>query len=240
MPPPQGVPEDRGDEILSALRARIASLEIAPATDLRAAAPSVKRTARSLKYPEPLEFCRGERTGPTLDVQVSEGARERALLLADTFLRAAAALGWTVRASSRVETAPENGGLKSPRSGHLLVEGESIPFRIEERLKSEPREPTPQEARARAARIPLSRAAENLEAHRSAAAHPSGNRLLESPKDVVRPPRDGASRISSGKSCSASWSMPLRSRPTAPSESAKNAQSRKKSAGAKCSKPNGK
>jgi hypothetical protein len=85
VPPPQGVPEDSGDEILAALRARIACLEIAPATDLRAAAPSVKRTARSLKYPEPLDFCRGERIGPILDVRVSEGMRERALLLADTF-----------------------------------------------------------------------------------------------------------------------------------------------------------
>ena len=145
VPPPQGVPEDPGDEILSALRARIASLEITPATDLRAAAPSVKRTARSLKYPEPLEFCRGERSGPTLDVQVSEGARERTLLLADAFLRAAAELGWTVVPPAASKTAPENQAIKTPATGHLSVEGESIPFRIEERLKSEPREPTPQE-----------------------------------------------------------------------------------------------
>jgi hypothetical protein len=74
VPPPEESP-DPVDAILPALRARIASLEIAPATDLRAAAPSVKRTARSLKYPGPLEFCRGERSGPTLDIAVSAGAR---------------------------------------------------------------------------------------------------------------------------------------------------------------------
>jgi hypothetical protein len=145
VPPPQGAPEDSGDEILAALRARIASVEIAPATDLGAAAPSVKRTARSLKYPEPLDFCRGERSGPILEVAVSEGTRERALLLADTFLRSAAELGWTFEAPAASKPAPENQAIKAPATGHLSVEGESIPFRIEERLKSEPREPTPQE-----------------------------------------------------------------------------------------------
>ncbi|MGB9330076.1 MAG: hypothetical protein WCB10_04845 [Steroidobacteraceae bacterium] len=145
LPPPQGVPEEPGDEILSALRARIVSLEIAPATDLRAALPSVKRTARSLKYPEPLDFCRGERSGPTLEVAVSEGTRERAHLLADTFLRAASELGWTFVPPAASKTGPATEAVKTPALGHLVVEGEAIAFRIEERLKSEPRDPTPQE-----------------------------------------------------------------------------------------------
>ena len=145
MPPPENPPEDSGDEILSALRARIANLEFAPATDLRAAAPSVKRTARSLKYPEPLDFCRGERSGPTLDVQVSDAARERALLLADTFLRATTALGWTFAAPAEAKANPKADPPGGPVHGHLVVEGEPIGFRIEERMKNEPREPTPQE-----------------------------------------------------------------------------------------------
>jgi hypothetical protein len=117
VPPPQGVPEDSGDEILSALRARIASLEIARTTDLPAALPSVKRTARQLKYPGPLEFCRGERSGPTLDVAVSEGMRERALLLADAFLRGAVELGWTFAppAASKTGASPQDWAGRCPK-----------------------------------------------------------------------------------------------------------------------------
>jgi hypothetical protein len=60
VPPPEESSENRGDASLTALRGRIESLEITPTTDVRAALPAVKRTARRLKYQELQEFDRGE------------------------------------------------------------------------------------------------------------------------------------------------------------------------------------
>jgi hypothetical protein len=114
-------------------------------TQIRAAFPSGKHTARALKYREPLDFCRDGPIGPTLEVDVSAESRECALPLADTFLRAAAALDWAFGAPPPSKAGSGADPAKSPAIGRLSVEGEFIPFRIEERMKGEPCEPTPQE-----------------------------------------------------------------------------------------------
>ena len=88
---------------------------------------------------------------------MTDEALERALLLADSVLRAASALGWEFgdpRALRRKQGLPVEeerkqdrcvGGDKKkpePPHGRLLVEGEQVAIRIEERLREERIEPT--------------------------------------------------------------------------------------------------
>lgn len=139
--------------------ARIAALTIVPSASIVDALPPIKRTAMSAKHPRrsELTFERGERTGPLVEMQVTSDAIERALLLADTLLRAAQALGWDYRDAARQETnesdaretwrshsaAAEN-SKPDPESriGRLVVEGEEVALRIEERFRDEKHEPT--------------------------------------------------------------------------------------------------
>jgi hypothetical protein len=59
-------------------------------------------------------------------------------------LRSAAELGWTFEAAES-KADPEREPPKLPAIGKLVVQGEPIGFRIKERMKNEPREPTAQE-----------------------------------------------------------------------------------------------
>jgi hypothetical protein len=135
------------------VRTRIAGLAIAPITSVGDAGPAVKRSALRMKHPSRGEwtFNRGEKTGPIVHIEVTDGARDRALLLADSLLRATEALGWTFVATPspkpqetygrRREPLPE--ATKSePVIGRFLVEGEHVGLRIEERLREEPRVPS--------------------------------------------------------------------------------------------------
>lgn len=77
-----------------------------------------------------------------------------ALLFADTVLRAAAALGWSFDDSlvlrkqqglpvQQAKSHRANDGENAePYHGRLLVEGEQVAFRIEERFREEPVQPT--------------------------------------------------------------------------------------------------
>ena len=140
---------------------RIAALAVGPRASFLEILPPVKRTAIRLKHPRraELHFDRGERGGPLVPIEVTPEASERALLVADQLLRSAEALGWTFidPASHRKETPEEEthsaprydrcakadpSAPKPPPEGRLLVEGEEIEIRIEERFREEPRVPS--------------------------------------------------------------------------------------------------
>jgi hypothetical protein len=149
-------PED-GDQP-DTISARIAALELTSARFALDTLAVVKRTARHLKHSRraELKFERGENSGPVLAIDTTDAVLDRALLLADTLLRAAEVLGWTFvqvlpatpepqqSSYGRRETEPPTPTPTHP-IGQLTVEGERIEFRIEERLREEPRVPTPQE-----------------------------------------------------------------------------------------------
>lgn len=163
-PPAKGtvdrLPEAANAHSLDAdTRAKLEHLSVSLSQDLREATSAVKRTALVHKHPNrgQMPFARGEKTGAILDLHVSAGALDRALLFADALLRTAESLGW-----SFVEPLPEedgSGGLLQRGNGHyhpptstsdigeLLVDGERIAFRIEERTTEVPRQLTRAERR---------------------------------------------------------------------------------------------
>jgi hypothetical protein len=138
--------------------ARIAAVSAVRATSLFEALPAVKRTARNAKHPRrsELTFEHGERGGPICALDVTAEVLDRALLLSDTFLRAAAELGWIFDDPQGLRkkqgkpivdipmcSSPENPKeTPEPSVGRLLVEGEQVALRIEERLREESVEPT--------------------------------------------------------------------------------------------------
>jgi hypothetical protein len=151
-----GLTQQEGTETLAA---RIAALTIVASASIREALPPIKRTAMRSKHPRrsELTFERGEKTGPLVEMQVTSDTLDRALLLADTLMRAAQALGWEYRVCARKETNESNSQESwrnqrnatenpmpdpEPRMGRVVIEGEEVAFRIEERFRDEKREPT--------------------------------------------------------------------------------------------------
>ena len=123
---------------------------VAPTTDLAATSDIVKRTARHYKHPNrsDLKFTRGEAHGPVLHLFVSPDSLERALLFADTFLRAAAEQGWHPMPPKDPDP-PRYGYSRAPEPSHagpqfaeLDVEGRHIQFQIEERAEVRDLPPT--------------------------------------------------------------------------------------------------
>jgi hypothetical protein len=76
--------------------ARIAALVLQPTASVLEALPAVKRTAVRARHPRrsELKFERGEKSGPVVALDVTPEVLDRAVLLADTLLRAGEALGW--------------------------------------------------------------------------------------------------------------------------------------------------
>ena len=121
--------------------------------------PAIKRTAKHLKHPSrsELKFNRGENSGVILSIAASDAALNRAPLLGDKLLRATEMLGWTFAEAMTTEPEPGRSNrhhrvadvpptpIPTHPIGELDVAGERIEFRIEERLREEPRVPTPQE-----------------------------------------------------------------------------------------------
>lgn len=137
--------------------ARIAETTIVRATSILDALPAIRRTAVRERHPRrsELAFARGERGGPILALNVTAEALDRALLLADSVLRAAASLGWVFDdpqklrekqgkpvVETRANSTEDSKGEVEPYVGRLLVEGEQVALRIEERFREEAVEPT--------------------------------------------------------------------------------------------------
>jgi hypothetical protein len=132
---------------------RLAALGIKPATAIADTCAAVRRTAHHRKHPErrSLKFGPSEREGGIIDIDVTEDTLPRALLLADLLVRTAEGLGWTLEDPPPPEASepqrnrwdpPAPPPKPAPLIAHLLVEGEPISVRIEERMREEPRVPT--------------------------------------------------------------------------------------------------
>jgi hypothetical protein len=134
---------------------RIAAFGIKPATAVAETCAAVKRTALHAKLPrrKDLKLARGEREGGIIDLDVTAKTLPRALLLADLLVRTAEGLGWALQDPPPPKPEPEQPRHRwdpppappskpAPLIAHLLVDGEPIDFRIEERMREEPRVPT--------------------------------------------------------------------------------------------------
>ena len=137
----------------AALRARIDALSITPLDDLEAAHPAVLRTAVRLKRlrSRDITWHRGTRSGPLLEMtNVSEPQQDRALRVLDAVLRAAERLGWQLEAPLPDPTTDRRQTFAGstyhpPVYGQLLVEGEPITLRIDERRRQSDHVMTEQE-----------------------------------------------------------------------------------------------
>ena len=136
---------DRTGQTASVDEADLPAVGFPATTDLADACDLVKRTARHYKHPRrgELKFTRGEAQGAILHLAVSPDTLDRALLFADTFLKAAAELSWTPIAPLEPEPPdphryygrpPEPKPNPGPRYVDLEVDGHRIEFSIEERF----------------------------------------------------------------------------------------------------------
>jgi len=124
-----------------ALRERIVALRASPGTDHNPASPAVKRTAVLLKRPwrREITWGRGEKSGPVTRIDTSCLVADRALRIADLLLASAGMVDWPFQAPPKLEKS--NAGCRrqyaplpdTPVYGCLLVEGEPLAFRIDER-----------------------------------------------------------------------------------------------------------
>lgn len=153
----QSLATENSDGDRETVYARIGALNIRPSASILEALPSIRRTALRCKHGRrsELKFNRGERTGPVVPLDVTHSVLDRALLLADTLLRAAETLKWTLKevgvVSDREQSpgcsvgaqakAGDGSGAES-WNGCLAIDGEHVTFRIEERRRDEPIEPT--------------------------------------------------------------------------------------------------
>jgi hypothetical protein len=137
----------------AALRARIDALDLAPSMDLTAAHPAVLRTAVHLKHlkSRDLIWPRGTRSGPIIEARnVSEEQQDRALKVLDALLRGAESLNWRFESPPRAEPEPRRNAWTPPTRptavvGHLIVDGEPLQLRIDERQRQSDHVPTEQE-----------------------------------------------------------------------------------------------
>jgi hypothetical protein len=145
---------DRQSHKVTAAGADEPEVTVAPTADLTTATAIVKRTARHLKHPRraDLTFAHGEGSGPILHLHVSPELLDRALLFADTFLRACAEQGWNPIPPKKPEPPdprhyfgqpPEPKPHVGPHYAELDVNGHRIEFHIEEPFDLRELPPTP-------------------------------------------------------------------------------------------------
>lgn len=137
------------------LQERIQALELKDDYNLRTASPAVKRTAMKLKRPWRAEIAwnKGERKGPIIPIDVSDSVADRALHVCEYLLKAATELGWMFEAPAKSEERAgqsryyEEFDRRPPAlpPGHLLVEGEALQLRIDERRRRSDHVPTKEE-----------------------------------------------------------------------------------------------
>jgi hypothetical protein len=144
-------PDLVADEVF---RERIAGLKIMPNTTVADTNAAVRRTAKARKFAGRigLRVKSDEAIGPIVDIDVNKASLERSLLVADQLIRTAEGLGWTLEAPPpQPEPTPVHRSRwdppapvteSKPAIALLNVDGEPVRFRVEERIKREPREPT--------------------------------------------------------------------------------------------------
>jgi len=144
---------DRAGQTPALDDADLPAVAIPATTNLADACDLVKRSARHYKHPRraELKFTRGEAQGPIIHLAVSPDTLDRALLFADTFLKAAADLTWSPIPPPEPEPPdprhyygrpPEPKPNPGPRYVDLSVDGHRIEFSIEERFTLKELPPT--------------------------------------------------------------------------------------------------
>jgi len=132
--PPKADAPPQGDE----MALRIASATISLVANLGQACAPIQRLAhreRVIRAGDIRWACKADRQGPVPIVSVSDALTERALLVADALIRAAADLGWPFEAIKPNRTEPWRAPVVTPDPlppGAITVAGEPITFRIEE------------------------------------------------------------------------------------------------------------
>lgn len=145
-PPPEPRLEDDAAPLSpaeAALRARIDALNLTVSTDLTTAHPAVLRTAVHLKHlkQKDITWPRGTRSGPLLEMtNVSEPQQDRALSILDVLLRGAATMGWSFEPPHPDPNVDRRQSFAKSAYrplvyGHLVVEGEPLTLRIDERQR---------------------------------------------------------------------------------------------------------
>jgi len=135
------------------LEADLPTVTATPGRTLQDCCDLVKRTARHFKHPQraELQFTRGETNGPILHLAVSPDTLQRALLFADTLLRAAAEQNWQPIPPREPEPPdprhyygrpPEPKPNPGPHFVDLQVDGKRIEFSINERFELRELPPT--------------------------------------------------------------------------------------------------
>ena len=132
---PPGTPEE------AALREKIVGLPPTPFLELKTASSAVRRTAVDLKrkWRNEIVWTRGEKSGPIVQIRVSDLVVDRALRIAELLIAGAQAVGWGFKRipAPKEETqyrryayqpAPE-----PPKYGCIDTQGELLAFRIDER-----------------------------------------------------------------------------------------------------------
>jgi hypothetical protein len=143
------------------IAAKIAVLDIPQSSAVHDCLAPVKRTALLCKRFSRvgLKFAHDEKSGPIVELRVTDEAAERALLLADSILRAAAALGWEFDVPKALyekqSRTPADDDLWPERTteypalqsvyGRLLIDGEQVAFFVEERYREQAYVPTERE-----------------------------------------------------------------------------------------------
>ena len=141
---------------LAAIRERIQAFEATPEKSLVQASAAVKRTATELKRPwrKEITWIRGERSGPVLRLEVSDAVADRALRVCEQLLAGAAVLGWPFQfpsrpTESRRSTHGCERGPEASNIGCLIVEGEALEVRIDERRRRTDHVPTEEQKERR-------------------------------------------------------------------------------------------
>lgn len=138
----------------SALRERIVGLPPLPLIDLVKASAAIRRTAVELKrkWRAEIVWNRGEKSGPLVQIYVSDLVADRALRLAESLLVGAETIGWRFQRipapkeeDNRYRRYAQVINPEPPKYGCLDVMGEPLTFKIDERNRQVDHELTEEE-----------------------------------------------------------------------------------------------
>jgi hypothetical protein len=132
---PPATPEE------AALREKIVGLPANPFLELKAASAAVRRTAVDLKrkWRNEITWTRGEKSGPIVQIRVSDLVADRALRIAELLISGAQAVGWgfqripALKEETQYRRYAYQPAPEPPKYGCIVTLGELLVFRIDER-----------------------------------------------------------------------------------------------------------
>jgi hypothetical protein len=125
----------------AALREKIVGLPTRACVELKTASAAVRRTAVDLKrkWRNEIVWTRGEKSGPIVQIRVSELVADRALRIAELIVAGANAVGWgfqripALKEETQYRRYAYQPAPEPPRYGCIDTLGELLAFRIDER-----------------------------------------------------------------------------------------------------------